>query len=76
MTDNARLDAPVSKVLILDDNPTHSGAIKAFCAENGLIPLKVRKERLMSVLRTNIDLGGILFSETYGSSEEETFNIA
>jgi hypothetical protein len=66
----------VSKVLVLDDSPTHFEAIKQFCDENGLVGLKVRKNRLMSVLRSNIDLGAILYSETYGGSPEENTEIA
>jgi len=66
----------VSKVLVLDDSPAHLDAIKKFCDENSLIALKVRKNRLMSVLRTNIDLGAILYSENYGATQEENAEIA
>jgi len=70
------IDRLVSKVLILDNDPAHVQAIKAFCDANHLVGLKVRKNRLMPVLRSNIDLGAILYSEDYGSSEEETAEIA
>jgi Chemotaxis phosphatase CheX len=66
----------VSKVLVLDSSPDHAGPIKRFCEENNLVGLKVSKSRLMSVLRTNIDLGGILYSETFGGSPEESAEIA
>lgn len=66
----------VSKVLVLDNSPVHSAAIKAFCDENNLVGLKVRKNRLMSVLRSNIDLGAILYSESYGTTPEENAEIA
>jgi hypothetical protein len=69
-------DTPVSKILVLDNNPTHARRIKIFCAEHHLVPLKVRRGSVMSVLRTNIDLGGILFSEDYGDSPEDTAGIA
>jgi len=69
-------DEPVSKLLVLDDSASHARRIKQFCDENHLIPLKVRKGSVMSVLRTNIDLGGILYSESYGHSPEETARIA
>ncbi len=69
-------DNPVSKVLVLDESPEHQRAIKTFCDANGLIALKVRPGSVMSVLRTNIDLGAILLSETYGGSEEEAARIA
>lgn len=66
----------VSKVLVLDNSPAHSVAIKAFCDEHNLVGLKVRKNRLMSVLRSNIDLGAILYSESYGATPEENAEIA
>lgn len=69
-------DQLISKVLVLDDSVEHSKAIKQFCEENNLVPLKVRKNRLMSVLRSNIDLGAILYSENYGGSPDENTDIA
>ncbi len=61
-------DQLISKVLVLDNSPEHVNAIKHFCDDNNLIGLKVQKNRLMSVLHSNIDLGAILFSATYGAS--------
>jgi hypothetical protein len=69
-------DTPVSKVLVLDNSPAHAHLIKKFCDENHLVPLKVRKGAVMSVLRTNIDLGAILYSDSYGDSPEQTADIA
>jgi hypothetical protein len=69
-------DTPVSKVLVLDESPEHLGAIKKFCDENGLVALKVRPGAVMNVLRTNIDLGAILLSETYGGSPGEAARVA
>jgi Chemotaxis phosphatase CheX len=69
-------DTPVSKLLVLDDSPAHAWKIKAFCDANGLVALKVRRGAEMAVLLTNIDLGGILFSESYGGSPEESARIA
>ncbi len=69
-------EALVSKVLVLDNSDKHFGSIKEFCDQNSLVGLKVRKNRLMSVLRSNIDLGAILYSESYGSSPEENAEIA
>lgn len=66
----------VSKVLVLDESVEHQDAIKQFCEDNNLIALKVRKNRLMSVLQTNIDLGAILYSENYGGSTKENVEIA
>jgi hypothetical protein len=69
-------DEPVSKLLVLDDSASHARRIKQFCDENHLVPLKVRKGSVMTVLRTNIDLGGILYSDSYGDSAEDTARIA
>ena len=69
-------DKPVSKLLVLDDSPMHAWRIKQFCDANNLVALKVRKGAVMSVLRTNIDLGGILYSESYGGSPQENARIA
>lgn len=66
----------VSKVLVLDDGSEHQEAIKRFCEEHHLVALKVRKNRLMSVLRSNIDLGAILYAERYGADAEENAEIA
>jgi len=67
---------PVSKILVLDNSPKHARLIKTFCDQNNLSALKVRKDAITSVLRTNIDLGGILYSDSYGQTPEETAQIA
>ena len=67
---------PVSKVLVLDNSAEHAAVIKGFCDQNNLVPLRVRDGAVMSVLRTNIDLGGILYSDTYGDSPAQTAAIA
>jgi hypothetical protein len=66
----------VSKVLVLDNSPAHVESLREFCGRNNLVPLKVRKNRLMSVLRTNIDLGAIFMAETYGADCSESHEIA
>jgi hypothetical protein len=66
----------ISKVLVLDNSPLHAAAIKTFCDDNRLVGLKVGKDRLMSVLRSNIDLGAILYSESYGETAAESTDIA
>ncbi|WP_179400870.1 chemotaxis protein CheX [Burkholderia guangdongensis] len=67
---------PVSKVLVLDDSREHADAIKRFCDEHNLIGLKVRRNRLLQVLRSNIDLGAILLAEQYGGSAAESAIVA
>ena len=66
----------VSKVLVLDESHEHALAIKVFCEENNLVPLKVRKQSLRSVLQSNIDLGAILYCENYGDTPSENAEIA
>ncbi|WP_323121154.1 chemotaxis protein CheX [Burkholderia alba] len=70
------MSKPVSKVLVLDDHPAHAEAIKRFCDDHNLIGLKVRKNRLMAVLRSNIDLSAILLGEHYGGSLADCAAIA
>ena len=67
---------PVSKILVLDNSAVHAPLIKNFCDQNNLVPLKVRNGSVMSVLQTNIDLGGILYSEEYGGSVTRNMEIA
>lgn len=55
----------VSKVLVLDNDPACYEKIKCFCDSNHLVGLKVQPDNVMSVLRSNVDLGGILLSECY-----------
>lgn len=42
---------PVSKVLVLDDDPGQAAMLERFCGENNLIALTVRDGRLSSALR-------------------------
>ncbi|MEY4591266.1 MAG: hypothetical protein RIR18_161 [Pseudomonadota bacterium] len=69
-------DVLVSKILVLDEELGHLNEFREFCLANNLVALKVKKHRLMSVLRSNIDLGAILYSETYGGSPAENAEIA
>lgn len=67
---------PVSKVLILDDNAAYAETLKRFCDEHNLVALKTRADRLSSVLRSNIDLGGVLLADDYGGSAVEAAAVA
>jgi hypothetical protein len=69
-------DKPVAKVLVLDESPAHASAIKAFCHSAAIVPHKVRRVALLSVLNTNIDLGGILLAEDYGGSRASAWETA
>lgn len=67
---------PVSKVLVLDDDLTHAAVLRDFCNDHNLIALTVRRDRLASVLRSNIDLGGIVLAQDYGGSPVEAATVA
>ncbi|WP_414451157.1 chemotaxis protein CheX [Burkholderia sp. 22PA0099] len=69
-------DTPVSKVLVLDDSDVHMDAIRQFCDEHHLVGLKARRNRLLKVLRSNIDLGAVLLAADYGGSNEEAAAVA
>jgi CheY-specific phosphatase CheX len=62
MVDNAKL---VSKVLVLDHSPECYETIKSFCDANDLVGLKVQEDNVMTVLKSNVDLGAILLSEKF-----------
>jgi len=67
----------VAKVLIIDDgNAVTLELIKQFCAENHLIGLKTHSNNVMSVLKSNVDLGGILMSESYNGSPHGGIDLA
>lgn len=66
----------VSKVLVLESNASCLDTIKAFCDSNGLVGLKVHPENVMAVLRSNLDLGAILLSETYIEDGEGAIELA
>ena len=62
-------DSVVAKVLIIDDgNAETLELIKQFCIDNHLIGLKTHSDNVMSVLKSNVDLGGVLMSESYHDS--------
>src|SRR6201989_1211787 len=58
-----------SKVVVLDKNPECYGVIKAFCERNNLLGLKVQEERMLSVLKSYVDLGAIMLSESCAGIE-------
>jgi hypothetical protein len=66
----------VSKVLVLEDTDGQMDELRDFCVQHGLVPLKVRKNRLMNVLRANIDLGAIFMPEDYGATLPESYQTA
>ena len=73
MTEQAKI---VSKVLVLDSDAGCLESIKTFCDSNGLVGLKVQPDNVMAVLRSNLDLGAILLSETYANSAQGSAVLA
>lgn len=69
-------DNLISKVLVLDNHADLRRAITHNCAEFNLVPVTASRSRLMSVLRSNIDLGAVLCSEDYAGSMAETVALA
>jgi hypothetical protein len=66
----------VSKVLVLDDDERHHEAIKVFCAENALVPLKAAGGNPMAMLRSNVDLGAVLLWEHFGGGPGKGLELA
>lgn len=66
MTDAALV---MSKVLVLDDASEHFAQIKQFCEDCCLVGIKPNigsQGGVMAILRSNVDLGGIILYENYG----------
>ena len=55
----------ISKVLVLDDDDGAQQKIRQFCADSKLVCVKATANNVLSVLKTNVDLGAIFLSETY-----------
>jgi hypothetical protein len=66
----------LSKVLILDESRTLVPVIKSFCDRSHLLAIMGRRAPASALLRANVDLGGILLSERYGWSPQETADLA
>lgn len=65
-----------SKILVLENDLKQLAFIKQFADEHSLVPLKVRKNRLFTVLKSSLDLGAIILSYSYGGSESDTVELA
>jgi hypothetical protein len=62
MEEKAKL---VSKVLVLDGSDACRDKIKVFCDLTSLVGVKTQTENVMSVLKSNVDLGCIFISEAF-----------
>lgn len=71
--------AVVSKVLVLDDAKVHFEGLKAFCEDCGLVGIRPQQgdaESVMAILKSNVDLGGILLFEKYGGDPGQGLALA
>lgn len=69
----------VSKVLVLDDGITRFESLKNFCEECGLVGIKPQqsgKDAVIAILKSNVDLGGILLYENYGGQPGNGIQLA
>lgn len=69
----------VSKVLILDDAKAHFDSLKAFCEECGLVAIRPQQRdaaSVMAILRSNVDLGGIMLYEHFGGTAGQGLELA
>ncbi|ADJ63970.1 chemotaxis protein CheX [Herbaspirillum seropedicae] len=65
-----------SKVLVVDKDADCYDTIKAFCERHHLVGLKAHEEHIMAVLRSNVDLGGIMLSERLAGLGEGARGLA
>lgn len=74
MPENASI---VSKVLVIDDGDIDVlTEIKRFCQDNNIVALKTHSGNVMNLLRSNVDLGGILLSESYRDNPKGGHKLA
>jgi hypothetical protein len=60
----------VTKILVLDEAGAHVEHLKTFCEDNGLVGIRTYStsiESVMTILKSNVDLGGILLYEHFGA---------
>lgn len=56
----------VSKMLVLEPNPAALDEVRAFCDAHGLQGLRVGRDNILAVVRSVVDLGGVLLAEDVG----------
>lgn len=65
-----------SRVLVIDDSPEDIRALKRFCVSRHLTLARVKREKLVDTISSQIELGAIVLAESYAGSEEETADLA
>lgn len=69
----------VSKVLVLDNSGTHFDILRGFCEECGLVGIRPQQgcsASVVAILRSNVDLGGIMLYENYVGSDFSGMELA
>ena len=66
----------ISKVLVLDDDDVAQQKIKQFCDASKLVCVKATAANVLTVLKSNVDLGAIFLSETYRVDGESALSFA
>lgn len=69
----------VSKVLVLDNAGAHFDLLRGFCEDCGLVGIRPQQGSIasvMSILKSNVDLGGIFLYEGYGGCVTEGIDLA
>jgi hypothetical protein len=63
----------LSKVLVLEDQAVYANSLKHFYRESGLICIRPQQncaESVMPILRSNVDLGGIMLYQNFGGETQ------
>jgi hypothetical protein len=66
----------VSKVLILEDDKPSRDAIRKFCELHNLVTVRAKAEHVMTVLQSNVDLGGIFLAEEFDGKAHGGIKLA
>lgn len=67
---------PVSKLLIVDDDPQAVERLRAFCASHRLRPLRASAGDLLGVLGSMVDLGALVIAERQGADASTGLRLA
>jgi hypothetical protein len=68
-----------SKVMVLDSAGAHFESLRAFYEECGLVGIRPQHpdpDKVMAILRSNVDLGGIMLHERFGGSGDSALALA
>ena len=61
----------VSKVLVLDEDQYSRERIREFCQQTNLVCVKSQTANVMSVLKSNVDLGGIFLAQALDGDQDQ-----